>query len=99
MARSAAPMASMIARSLTKTEPRQSGRPRHDGRARASAIRARDQAVPQAAHGLDEGGMARVVPELLAQPAHEDVDRAIVGLPVHAARLVEDAVAGEDAPR
>src|SRR5262245_18137353 len=70
----AAPMASMIARSLTKTEPRQNGRPRHGGRTGASVIRARDQAVPHAAHGLDEGGMAGVVAELLAQAAHEDVD-------------------------
>src|SRR5262245_21422420 len=68
------------------------------GRGQASLIAATDEPVADAPHGLDEGGMAGIVAELLAEPGDEHVDRAVVGLPVEAARGLQDAVAGEDAP-
>src|SRR5262245_66287611 len=85
-------IASMIRTSLAKTERCTAGR------GQASLIAAADEPVAEAAHGLYESGAAGVVAELLPQPRDEHVDRAVVGLPVEAARGLQDAVAGEDAP-
>src|SRR5687768_6078658 len=52
------------------------------GAARGVSLAAPDEAVSRPAHGADERRPARVVPELLPQPAHQHVHRAIVGLPV-----------------
>src|SRR5262245_7764466 len=81
---------SMITRSLAKTDRCTAGR------GQPSPIAAADEAIAEAAHGLDEGGVARVVAELLPQPGDEHVDGAVVGLPVEAAGGLQDAVAGED---
>src|SRR5262245_14323611 len=83
---------SMIRRSLAKTERCTAGR------GQASLIAAADEPIAEATHGLDEGGATRVVAQLLPQPRDEHVDRAVVRLPVEAARRLHDALAGEDAP-
>src|SRR5262245_46328255 len=85
-------MTSMTTRSFPKTDRCSAGR------AGVSLIGAADEPVAAPAHGLDEGGMPRVVAELLAQPGDEDVDRAVEGLPVQAARGFQDPVAPEHAP-
>src|SRR5690349_12577581 len=73
-------IASITPRSLAKTDRCTAGR------GQASAIGAADEAVAQPAHGLDEGGAAGIVAELLAQPGDEHVHGAVEGLPVQAAR-------------
>ena len=66
---------------------------------RQRSLAAADEPVADAAHGPDEARPPRVVAELLAQAADQHVDRAVVGFPVDAARLVQDALAGEHRPR
>src|SRR5512134_1024318 len=85
-------IASMISTSLPKTDRIRAGR-----RA-ASLMGAADETISEPAHGLDEGGMAGVVVELLAQAGDEDVDRPVEGLPLHAARRLHDPLPGEGAP-
>src|SRR3989442_521137 len=83
---------SMISRSLPKTE-RWRG-----GFVGGLVIVAADEPVAEAAHGLDEGRLAGVVTELLAQARDEDVDRPVEGFPVEAARGLHDPVPGQGRP-
>src|SRR5215813_7698938 len=61
-------------------------------------IAAADEPVTGTANGADEARALRVVAKLLAETADQDVDGAVVRVPVDAARLVHDAVAREYAP-
>src|SRR6476659_7250245 len=54
-----------------------------------------DEPVAGAPHRPDVPGAPGVVAQLLPQPADQDVDRPVVGLPVDAAGLVQDALAGQ----
>src|SRR3954470_16761460 len=87
-------VASMMASSLTKIE--RCHAPRRVRSLIAGAVPAADKAVAGPPHRADEGGTAGIVAELLAQPADQHVDRAVVGLPVDAPGLVQDALAAED---
>ena len=51
------------------------------------------QHVAGAAHRADEARLARVVAELLPEPADEDVDRAVVDVPFAAFQLGAELVA------
>src|SRR5436190_1768156 len=105
-----APVSSKRSTSLTNTECTRVGRPGSRLGIAASGsglgilasgsglgIVASDEAVARAADGADERRLLGVVAELLAQPGDQHVDRAVVRLPVEAARGLENAVAGEDA--
>src|SRR3954453_20690027 len=59
------------------------------------AAAAADEPVAGAAHRPDVARAPGVVAQFLPQPADQDVDRAVVGLPVDAAGLVQDALAGQ----
>src|SRR5690606_41107596 len=68
-----------------------SGAPRACARTGAGSCAPGDEAVAGPAHRLDElPGL-----ELLAQPAHQDIDRARVELGVDAAQRVQDLLAAE----
>src|SRR5918996_5707934 len=82
-----AAIVSMIATSLTKTDP--------PGAAR-SLIAAAYKAVPHAACGADERRMPRVVAKFLADATDQHVNRSIVRIPVDTARLVHDPVASQN---
>src|SRR5689334_18064295 len=83
-------IASMISASLTNTEA-------DSHRRRSLTDTASDEAVAGAAHGADERRPFRIVAELLTQAADQYVDRSVVRLPVDAAGLVHDPLAGHDA--
>src|SRR6185369_1597353 len=51
-----------------------------------------DEPVAGAPYRPDVPGAPGVVAQLLPQPADQDVDRPVVGLPVDAAGLVQDAL-------
>src|SRR5262245_38219603 len=84
-------MITMMATSLATTD-----RCRR-GLAEGSVIRSADEAVPHSPHRADERGPFRRVAQLLSQPAHEHVDRAIERLPVDAVRAGDDPVPAQDA--
>src|SRR5258705_3396265 len=65
---------------------------------RGSVIAAPDEEVAGATHGADPDRLARIVAQLLADAADQDVDRAVERLPVHAPGLVHDPVARQDPP-
>src|SRR5262249_56633915 len=84
-------MASMMSTSLAKTERCTAGRNT------SSVIAAPDELIAHATDGLDEGGMPRVVAELLAQAADQHVHRAVESLPVEAAGGLHDPLPAEHA--
>src|SRR5215210_1014933 len=88
-------VAAMITRSLTKMERCSPAWKASLDIAASVSASAANEAVARPPHGQDEGGPPGVVAELLAQAADQDVDRAVVRLPIDAARLVEDAVAAQ----
>src|SRR5260221_10195933 len=81
---------SMMTTTLAKMDTRMPGT-----RKRSLTVAA-DEAVARSAHGLDEDRPPSVVAELLPQAADENVDRPVVGVPVDASGLVQDALASED---
>src|SRR5258708_46772 len=64
----------------------------------AAAAATSDESVAGASDRPDVPGAPGVVAQFLPQPADQDVDRPIVGLPVDAAGLVQDALAGQHPP-
>src|ERR1700730_3267015 len=54
------------------------------------------EAVADAAHGLDQAGVGRVFFQLLAQPAHMDIDGARISRVVITPYVVEQLVAGQN---
>src|SRR5581483_8908942 len=62
-----------------------------------SVMTASNKAVADAADGSDKHRLLGVVLELLPQPAHQNVDRAVVRVPIDPLRFVHDPVAGQDA--
>src|SRR5688572_19681827 len=59
-------------------------------------VRHSHEGVSRAPHRADVPGLARVVRELLAEAAHEHVDRAVERIPVLALHLIEDIAARQD---
>src|SRR3954463_6441410 len=57
-----------------------------------AGLAAADEPIAGAPHRLDVAGAPGVVAQFLPQPADQDVDRPVVGLPVDAAGLVQDAL-------
>src|SRR5947209_18538817 len=57
-----------------------------------------DEPVAGAPHRPVVAAAPGVVAQLLPQPADQDVDRAVVGLPVHAAGLLPDRLPGQPPP-
>src|SRR6266545_211430 len=84
-------IATMMARSFAYTDRR------GPTRERRSLIVIAREAVSSAPDGLDEHRASRVVAELVAKPAHEDIDGPIEGLEVEPSGLVQDAIPRQDA--
>src|SRR5215510_12352723 len=80
----------MMATSLAKTEWRNRGA--------WSATRTADKAVAYAPYSADEHRPLVIVAQLLAQPADQDIDRAVEGLPIDSVGPRDDAVATQDLP-
>ncbi len=57
------------------------------------------EGVADAAHGLDQARMVGVGFDLLAQPSHQRIDRAVERRPIVALQQVHDVVAGQNAMR
>src|SRR5712692_2374720 len=84
--------ASMMATSLVKTDWRTC---RSHARSR---ITSSDELVPDPAHGADKRRLLGIVTELLSKSTDEDIDGAVVSVPVDAASAVQDSIATEHAP-